>query len=121
MSCWVLTQSGTVISRTAVQRVTNPDKETDEVKQSINEFDVEVNRRFKEEEKDFTHDGAKPNPEDWSECLENDADFQEEFDRIVNDPNVPEADDSFTPDVFGDTYVNMELAIPSESARLQMK
>ena len=46
---------------------------------------------------------------------------QEEFDNVVNDPIVPEADDSFTPDVFGDTYVNMELAIPSESARLQMK
>ncbi len=77
MSHWVLTQSGTVISRTAVQRITNPDKETDEVKQSVNEFDVEVNRRFKEEEKDLTCDGAEPNPEDWSECLENDADFQE--------------------------------------------
>jgi hypothetical protein len=28
---------------------------------------------------------------------------------------VPEADDSFTPDVFGDTYLNMELAIPRDS------
>jgi hypothetical protein len=87
MSCWVLTQTGTVISRTTSQRVTNLEKETDEVKQSVNEFDVEVNQRFKEEEKDFTYDGAKPNPEDWSECLENDAEFQEEFDNIVNDPN----------------------------------
>jgi hypothetical protein len=115
MSYWVLTQTGTVISRTTVQRITNLDKETDEVKQSVNEFDVEVSRRFKEEEKDFTYDGAKPNPEDWSEYLENDAEFQEEFDNIVNDPNVPEADDSFTPDVFGDTYLNMELAIPRDS------
>jgi hypothetical protein len=115
MSYWVLTQTGTVISRTTVQRITNLDKETDEVKQSVNEFDVEVSRRFKEEEKDFTYDGAKPNPEDWSEYLENDVEFQEEFDNIVNDPNVPEADDSFTPDVFGDTYLNMELAIPRDS------
>jgi hypothetical protein len=68
MSYWVLTQTGTVISRTAAQRITNLEKETDEFKQSVNEFDVEVNRRFKEEEKDFTYDGAKPNPEDWSEC-----------------------------------------------------
>ena len=98
MSHWVLTQSGTVISRTAVQRVTNPEKETDEVKQSVTEFDTDDNRRFKEEEKDLTCDGAEPNPEDWSEHLENDADFQEEFDNIVNDPTVPEADDSFTPD-----------------------
>jgi hypothetical protein len=44
MSYWVLTQTGTVISRTTVQRITNLDKETDEVKQSVNEFDVEVSR-----------------------------------------------------------------------------
>ncbi len=115
MSYWVLTQSGTVISRTTVQRITNLEKETDEVKQSIAEFDTDINRRFKEEEKDLTYDGAKPNPEDWSEYLENDADFQEEFDNIVNDPTAPEADDSFTPDVFGDTCLNVELATPRDS------
>jgi hypothetical protein len=27
-------------------------------------------------------------------------DFQEEFDNIINDPNVPEADTGFTPDVY---------------------
>ena len=89
MSYWVLTQTGTVISRTTVQRITNLEKETDEVKQSVNEFDVEINRRFKEEDEDLRYDGAKPNPEDWSEYLENDTDFQEEFDNIVNDKNVP--------------------------------
>jgi hypothetical protein len=41
MSYWVLTQTGTVISRTTAQRITNLEKETDEVKQSVNEFDVE--------------------------------------------------------------------------------
>jgi hypothetical protein len=29
------------------------------------------------------------------------VEFQEKFDNIVNDPNVPDADDSFTPDVLG--------------------
>ena len=113
MSYWVLTQSGTVISRTTVQRITNLEKETDEIKDSIKEFDAEISRRFKEEE-ELTYDGSKPNPEDWSEYLENDPDFQEEFDQIVNDPKVPEADDEFTPDVFDDTYLNMELAVPRD-------
>jgi hypothetical protein len=113
MSYWVLTQRATVISRTTVQRVTNLEKETEEIKESIKEFDTEISRRFKEEE-DLTYDGAKPNPADWSEYLENDPDFQEEFDNIVNDENVQEADDDFTPDVFDDTYVNMELAIPRD-------
>jgi hypothetical protein len=109
----VLTQTGTVISRTTVQRITNVEKETDEFKESISEFDIEISRRFKEGE-DLAYDGAKPNPEDWSEYLENDPDFQEEFDSIVNDPKVPEADDDFTPDVFDDTYLNMEVAIPRD-------
>ena len=113
MSYWVLTRTGAVISRTTVQRITNLEKETDEVRASINEFDVEISRRFKEEE-DLTYDGAKPNPEDWSEYFENDPDFQEEFDQIVNDPKVPEADDEFTPDMFDDTYLNMELAVPRD-------
>jgi hypothetical protein len=30
----------------------------------------------------------------------------------VNDPGISEADKDFTPDVFDDTYLNMELAIP---------
>jgi hypothetical protein len=116
MSCWVLTQRATVISQTTAQRVTNLEKETKEIKEikeSIKEFDTEISRRFKEEE-DLTYDGAKPNPADWSEHLENDPDFQEEFDNIVNDKNVKEADDDFTPDAFDDAHVNMELATPRD-------
>jgi hypothetical protein len=46
--------------------------------------------------------------------MEFDKDFQAEFDNIVNDPKVPEADKDFDPDVYDDTYVNMELAIPRD-------
>jgi hypothetical protein len=46
--------------------------------------------------------------------LEYDPDFQEEFDNIVNDSSVPKADKDFTPDVFDDTYVYMELAVPRD-------
>jgi hypothetical protein len=113
MSYWVLTRTGTVISRTTVQRITNLEKETTELKEAIQEFDIEINRRLKEED-DPTYDGSKPNPEDWSEYLESDPDFQEEFDNISSDPTVPEADDAFTPDVFDDTYLHMELAVPRD-------
>ena len=37
-----------------------------------------------------------------------------EFDGIINNSNVPEADAYFTPDVFDDTYLSMELAIPRD-------
>jgi hypothetical protein len=71
--------------------------ETDEVKAAVVEFDREISCRFKEEE-DLTYDGAKPNPEDWSEYLQYDPNFQEEFNNIVNDPGILEADKDFTPD-----------------------
>ncbi len=111
MLYWILTKNGTVQSRTTVQKITNLEKQTDEMKSAIQEFDTEISGQFKEEE-DLNYDGAKPNPEDWSEYLQHDPDFQEELDNIVNNSNIPEADHTFTPEVFGDTYFNMELAIP---------
>jgi hypothetical protein len=54
--------------------------------------------------------GDKPNLEDWSDLLESDEDFAEEFNKICNDTNVPEADDDFDPDSF-DACLNMESAI----------
>jgi hypothetical protein len=113
-SYWVFTIRGTVISSTTVQRVTNLEKETDKVKPAIGEFDSNISRRFRELE-DLAYDGVKPNPEDWSEYLQYDLDFQEEFDNIMNDPNIPEADKDFTPDLFDDTYLNMELVVPRDS------
>jgi hypothetical protein len=63
------------------------------------------------------HDGAKPNPEDWSECLENNADFQEEFDNIINDTKVPEANNNFAPDACDNPCVSMDLVTPRDGDR----
>jgi hypothetical protein len=60
-----------------VQRITNLEKQTDEMKSAIDEFDIEIKRCFKEDE-DQGYEVAKPNPEDWLESMEFDADFQEE-------------------------------------------
>ena len=76
MSYWILTQKGTVISRTTVQILTSIEKETDEVKSIVSEFDTDISRRFKEEE-GLTYDRLKPNIEYWSEYLKYDPEFQE--------------------------------------------
>ena len=99
-----------VISRTTVQRLTSIEKETEEVMSSVSDFDTDISFCFKEEE-DLTYDGSNPNPKDWYQYLKYDPEFQEEFNRIMNDSNVPEADVDLTPDVFDDTYLNTELAI----------
>ena len=109
MAFHVLAKTGSVVSRTTVQKITNLEQETNEMKARLIEFDSAISKRFKEE--DLGYEGGKPNVEDWSEYLQHDPDFQEEFDNIVNDPNIPEADDTFTPDTYDDTYVNMELAL----------
>ena len=44
--------------------------------------------------------------------MEFDEDFQEEFSNIVSNDDIKEADNEFTPEVFDDTYLNMELALP---------
>ena len=49
--------------------------------------------------------------QDWSEPVD-DLDFLDEFHNVVSNPEVPEADQQFTPDVFDDRYLNMELALP---------
>ena len=44
--------------------------------------------------------------------LETDPDFIDEFQNVVSDDKVPEQDDSFTPDTFDDTYLNVEVTLP---------
>ena len=46
--------------------------------------------------------------------MEFDEDFQEEFNKIVSGDNIKEADATFNPEVFDDTYLNMELALPRD-------
>ena len=46
--------------------------------------------------------------------MEFDEDFQEEFNKIVSDDNIKEADATFTQEVFYDTYLDMELALPRD-------
>ncbi len=55
---------------------------------------------FRRRDDDLGFEASKPNPEDWSECMEFDLDFQEEIDKIISNPSVPEADKDFTQHVF---------------------
>ena len=114
MSYWVLTKKGRVISHTTVQRVTNLEMQTDEVKKVFKEYDEAIKGLLQDKERQV--DGAKPNPEDLSDLYEFDQDFHDEFSKVVNDENIPEADDVFEPDMFEDNYVNMELAIPRDDS-----
>jgi hypothetical protein len=45
-----------------------------------------------------------------------DTDFQEEFNRIMDDLSIPEANKDFTRDFFDDTDLTTELAIPRDAS-----
>ena len=108
MTYFIMTKGGQVISRPTVQRVTNLELQTSENIARCLEFDTAILTRF--ENKDFIIDGAKPNPAAWADFIDGDVDFEEEFQLVINDEDVPEADEDFTPDAF-DYYLNMELAL----------
>ena len=51
--------------------------------------------------------------QDWNDYpVEEDPDFVEEFQHVISDQSVPEQDDNFRQDVFNDTYLHMEIALP---------
>jgi len=43
--------------------------------------------------------------------MDHDPDFMEEFNRVVDNKEIPEADAEFTPEVLDDTYMNMEVSV----------
>jgi Reverse transcriptase (RNA-dependent DNA polymerase) len=119
MSYWILTQNGRVLSRTTVQRVTNLELQTAENKARTDEFDRTIRERLKAVDY-FIQDGdGKITPGDWGDSKEFDPEFQEEFNSVVSDEILPEADAEFTPDIYDDTYVNMELALPRSGGEVE--
>ena len=46
--------------------------------------------------------------------MEHDPNFMEEFQRVIDNEEVPEADAEFTPNVLDDTYMNMEVGVPRD-------
>jgi hypothetical protein len=108
MSCCVLPITGMPVSRTMVQRVTELEKQTEANQQRSAACDTAVAGRFKEGR--LVTAGGKPDLAAWSEPLETDPDFAEEFAQTFDNPSVPEADDEFDPDSC-DSCLNMELAL----------
>ena len=73
----ILTQTGKVISRYTVQRVSNIELSTDEVKETFVKFDTLIHQRLKADNRGY--EGSKLSPQDWADVMEEDPDFSEEF------------------------------------------
>ena len=119
MSFWVLTQGGKVLSRTTVQRVTNLESQTKENSARQLAFDNVIAARLGNADYYARDLEGKVVPGDWGDSNAFDAEFQDEFNRIVSDDDVPEADIQPTAEVFNDTYLNMELALPRDGGEVE--
>ena len=103
MSFWILTPNGRVISRTTVQQVTNLELQTNEVKQRCTEYDVRIKELLKNEDHVILADDEERTLQDWDDYTEdNDPEFAEEYNQLISDFMIPEADETFTPDTFDD-------------------
>lgn len=121
MSFWVLTSTGKVLSRTTVQRVTNLETKTSENEARMKNFTALITERIGGNDlvaqDEMGHHVVAI--DDWDDPAY-DAEFVQEFGHTINDPNVREADQDFTPDAFDDTYLNMELALPRDGGEVQL-
>ena len=112
MTYWLLTQQGAVISRMTVLRVTNLEQQVSNNKTHLTDFDNAIKDQLNDDGY-IIIEGGKAQPVDWSDHpFDDDLDFINEFQMIVSNTEIKEADEEFTPDMFDDRYMNMELALP---------
>ena len=90
-----------------VSGVTNIEDQTDDKNTRIAAFDKATQESLNNKACIIV-EGGKGEPKYWSEHPFNyNPDFQEEFDYIVSNKEVAEADDDFLSDVYDDTYLHM--------------
>ena len=110
MSHWVLPKLGIPTSVTTVQRVTNSEKQTDEMKKRMNDFQQSVQSAW-----DARSSTIESPPTEIVPSLKNkDEEFIEEFNRVIEsndlaDPNL-DAEAEFGPD----NWLNMEVGVNLE-------
>lgn len=108
-----------VIFRATKQRVTNLKLTTTELKHRCKEYHERiVADSLKDHENHVVHDDdIEPQLQDWGTYTEdNDQAFADELSGAILDSHFPAADVTFTPDTFGDIYLNKEIALPKEGA-----
>ena len=64
-------------------------------------------------------ENGKVTPGDWIDEANFDTEFQEDFEKVTNDPKVLDTDAEFTPDAYDDIYLNMELALPRSGGEVE--
>ena len=111
MSYWVLPLSGIPVSATTVQRMTNDEKGTDEMKSRMHQYEEKLATVFEVQSADLTRGLRHIDPSKIIDPVNEDPEFFQEFTRVIDDVTLPHADDASGVEVSSDQYVGMELAL----------
>ena len=117
MSYWILPQSGTPISVTTVQRVTNLEKQTDVMKSRMEEFKGSVQKRW--DARSTTVDLPLIDQGNILSLENEDEDFVNEFRRVIRSGDLPESDNRPVENIGPDSWLNMEAGINMEEHGLR--
>ena len=110
MSYWILTIGGRVISCSTVTRITNAEQQTNEWKERFSSFTQAIEPLMNAKNIDNGDEMAEQPAWNRLSLSDDDQDFVEEFNRVINDESIPEAD-AYSPDSH-DSYLNMEIGLP---------
>ena len=114
MSYWILPISCQVISCVTVQRLTREEKATEEWKSQMKKYDEKVKEKLDVKDMELSKDLS--NIDRWNKLSteEEDLEFIEEFNRVIDDQAVPDGPDDKRNNETGDpdTYINMEVGLP---------
>ena len=116
MSHWVLPQSGIPILVTTVQRVTNPEKQTDEMKKHMDNFQLSAQSRW--DAGTSTVESSKTDQQNALTLENEDNDFIEEFNRVIKSEDLSDSNECHSEFGF-DNWLNMEVGMDMEEHRFQ--
>jgi hypothetical protein len=111
MSYWILPPSGIPVSVTTVQRVTNDEKNTDEMRDRMRRYDEKL--VFETQSADLARDLRNVDSSKVIDAHNEDPNFYAKFTRVISDAALRPMDDDANIDVTSDQYVGLKLALSS--------
>ena len=116
MSYWLLPISGIPISATTVQRMTNDEKSTDEMKLRMEQYEQKLKATFDARSADLTTTLRHVDSRLIVDPENEDPEFYEDFTRVIDNAQIRHADEgradeASNTEVTSDPYVGMEMAI----------
>ena len=111
MSYWILPPSGIPVSVTTVQRVTNDERNTDEMRDRMRQYNKKLATVFETQSADLTRDLRNVDSSKVIDPHNEDPNFYTEFTRVISDAALRQMDDNANVDVTSDQYVGLELAL----------